>query len=66
MSGHTNITKDGEELTTLTTEVLEVTGETSWCDFCGDQSWKKHNRDTCDRYKAINNKKAPFGFLKCI
>ena len=33
MNNHNNITKDDEEPTTLTTEVLEVTGESSWCIF---------------------------------
>jgi len=64
MSKHNNITKDDEELTTLTAEVLEVTGESSLCIFCGDQSRKKRKRDTCDRYIAINKSKAPRGLKK--
>ena len=35
MNNHNNIAKDDGEPTTLTTEVLEVTGESSWCIFCG-------------------------------
>ena len=64
MSEHANITKGDEEPTTLTTEVLEVTGESSWCVCCGDQSRKKRKRDTCDRYKGMDNKKAPSGLKK--
>ena len=64
MNNHNNITKDDEEPATLTTEILEVTGESSWCIFCGAQSRNKRKRDTCDRYEAVNNIKAPRGLKK--
>ena len=60
-NNNNNITKDDEEPTTLTTEVLGVTGEPSCCIFCGAQSRNKRKRDTCDRYEAVNDIKAPRG-----
>ncbi len=54
MSEYENITKGDEEPTTLTTEVLKVTGESSWCIFRGSQSRNKRKWDTCDTYEAVN------------
>ena len=37
-----NTAKDDEDPTTLTKEVLEVRGESSWCIFWGNQSRKRY------------------------
>ena len=59
MNNNNNITKDDEEPTTLTAQVLEVTGKSSQCIFCGAQSRNKRKRDTCDTCEAVNKIKVP-------